>query len=165
MPAETGFTFSQNAVVKAETARDAVEGPALADDSGIEAAALDGAPGVRSARYAGESATDLENLERLDQALRQVADRRVRYVCVLAFARPGASTECFVGVCEGVWADELRGGAGFGYDPGFVPTDYPGGRTMAELSQAEKDAISHRGRAARAFLHWLAALEHGTAAG
>jgi XTP/dITP diphosphohydrolase len=154
LPPETGETFAENATVKARTAAEATGINAVADDSGIAAAALGGRPGVRSARYAGENATDEENLEKL---LREVPedDRRVAYVCALAYAEPGGRVHVVEGRCEGTLATDPRGSGGFGYDPAFVPADHDDGRTMAELSPEEKDAISHRGRAARAFLAWL----------
>jgi XTP/dITP diphosphohydrolase len=155
LPPETGETFEENARVKAETAARATAGPAVADDSGIEAAALGGLPGVRSARFAGEGATDQENLEKLLRDVPADGDRRVAYVCALAFAAPGVPTHVVEARCEGTLAEEPRGSGGFGYDPAFVPVDYDDGRTMAELSPEEKDAISHRGRAARALLDWL----------
>jgi XTP/dITP diphosphohydrolase len=126
----------------------------VADDSGIEAAALRGAPGVRSARYAGEHASDEENLSKLLREVPADGDRRVAYVCVIAYVN-GDEERLFEGRCEGTLATEPRGSGGFGYDPAFVPADTGDGRTMAELSAREKDAISHRGRAARAFLDWL----------
>jgi XTP/dITP diphosphohydrolase len=156
LPPETGATFEENARAKAEAACRATGESAIADDSGIEAAALGGRPGIRSARYAGEGATDEENLAKL---LAEVPDdnRRVAYVCALAYAEPDAETRVFTERCEGELAREPRGEGGFGYDPAFIPADGAAqdGRTMAELSVAEKDAISHRGRAARAFLEWL----------
>jgi len=117
--------------------------------------ALGGAPGVRSARYAGEHASDEENLQKL---LDEVpAESALEYVCVIAYVDPSAGIErVFEGRCEGTLASEPRGERGFGYDPAFVAVDGPGGVTMAELSDAEKDAISHRGRAVRALLEWLA---------
>ncbi len=124
----------------------------MADDSGIEAAALGGAPGIRSARYAGEDATDEENLQKLLREVPPEADTRVAYVCALAFVGAGGEEEVVEGRCEGRLSHEPRGEGGFGYDPAFVPDDGRDGRTMAELSPAEKDAISHRGRAARALL-------------
>ncbi|MDQ5809092.1 MAG: non-canonical purine NTP pyrophosphatase, partial [Actinomycetota bacterium] len=126
---------------------------ALADDSGLEVDALGGAPGVRSARYAGEDATDEQNLQKLlDEA---PAGSGLAYVCALAYVDPAAGVEHVVeGRCEGTLAAEPRGTGGFGYDPAFVPVEHPD-RTMAELAPAEKDAISHRGRAARALLGWL----------
>jgi XTP/dITP diphosphohydrolase len=155
LPRETGETFEDNARVKAESAASATGMPAVADDSGIEAAALDGRPGVRSARYAGDGASDEENLAKLLDEVPDDGDRHVAYVCALAYAEPGGGTHLFTERCEGELAHEPRGDGGFGYDPAFVPADGDGGRTMAELSVAEKDAISHRGRAARAFLEWL----------
>ena len=155
LPPETGETFEDNARAKAVAAAEATGMPALADDSGIEAAALDGRPGVRSARYAGEGATDEENLAKLLAEVAGDGNRRVAYVCALAFVEPGGEPRVFTERCEGELATEPRGDGGFGYDPAFVPADRGDGRTMAELSVAEKDAISHRGRAARAFLDWL----------
>jgi XTP/dITP diphosphohydrolase len=155
LPPEDGRTFAANALAKARAAARAARAPAIADDSGIEAAALGGAPGVRSARYAGEGASDRENLAKL---LREVpAASAVRYVCALAYVDPRSGAErVFEGVCTGTLSARARGDAGFGYDPAFVPDDGPGGVTMAQLSDAGKDAISHRGRAARALLAWLA---------
>jgi XTP/dITP diphosphohydrolase len=154
LPPEDGDTFAANALPKARAAAAATGRAAFADDSGIEAQALGGRPGVRSARYAGEHATDAENLAKL---LREApAGSVVTYVCALAYVDPQAGIERLVeGRCMGRLAAEPRGEGGFGYDPAFVPDDDPPGRTMAELSDAEKDAISHRGRAARALLAWL----------
>lgn len=150
LPPETGTTFADNALVKARSAARATGRPALADDSGIEAAALGGAPGVWSARYAGDGASDEENLAKLLEEVPPGADTRVTYVCVLAYVEPGGDELTVAGRCTGRLTHEPRGDGGFGYDPAVVPDDYPGdGRTMAELSAAEKDAISHRGRAAR----------------
>ena len=155
LPPETGDTFAENALAKARAAADATGRAAVADDSGIEAAALGGAPGVLSARYAGAGATDEENLEKLLREVPDDGDRRVAYVCALAYVGRGGAHQVVEGRCEGTLAREPRGSEGFGYDPAFVPADYPGGRTMAELSPADKDAISHRGRAARALLEVL----------
>jgi XTP/dITP diphosphohydrolase len=152
LPPESGTTFADNALIKARAAAGATGRPAVADDSGIEASALGGAPGVWSARYAGESATDEENLAKLLSEVPENGDRRVAYVCALAFVEPGGEERLVEGRCEGTLAYEPRGDGGFGYDPAFVPDDYPDERTMAELSPDEKDAISHRGRAARALL-------------
>jgi XTP/dITP diphosphohydrolase len=153
LPPETGETFAENAVEKARTAHEATGLPAIADDSGIEAAALGGAPGVWSARYAGEGATDEENLRKLLDEVPEDGDRAVAYVCALAYVEPGGRQEVVHGRCEGTLATEPRGTGGFGYDPAFVPDDFPGdNRTMAELTPREKDAISHRGRAARALV-------------
>ena len=153
LPPETGTTFADNALGKARAAASATGRPSIADDSGIEAAALGGAPGVWSARYAGEGATDEENLQKLLDEVPEDGDRRVAYVCALAYVEPGGREEVVHGRCEGTLATEPRGAGGFGYDPAFVPDDYPGdSRTMAELTAREKDAISHRGRAARALV-------------
>ncbi|MEA2330475.1 MAG: XTP/dITP diphosphohydrolase [Thermoleophilaceae bacterium] len=150
LPPETGTTFADNALGKARAAAAATEHPAIADDSGIEAAALRGAPGVWSARFAGEDATDEENLAKLLREVPPDGDTRAAYVCAIAYVEPGGREEVVHGRCEGTLTHEPRGTGGFGYDPAFVPDDYPGDdRTMAELEPAEKDAISHRGRAAR----------------
>jgi XTP/dITP diphosphohydrolase len=154
LPPEVGETFAENARPKAETAAAATGRISIADDSGIEAAALGGAPGVRSARYAGEHATDEQNLLKLiDEA---PAGSGLRYVCVLVYVDPSTGEErVFEGTCSGAMSSERRGERGFGYDPVFLPDDRDDGRTMAELSDEEKDAISHRGRAARALALWL----------
>jgi XTP/dITP diphosphohydrolase len=151
LPPETGTTFADNALAKARAAAGATGRPAIADDSGIEAAALNGAPGVWSARYAGENATDEENLAKLLSEVPPDGDTRVAYVCAMAFVEPGGAEKVVHGRCEGRLTHEPRGSGGFGYDPAFIPDDYPQDeRTMAELDPDEKDAISHRGRAARA---------------
>jgi XTP/dITP diphosphohydrolase len=156
LPLETGTTFAENARVKARVAAESTGESAIADDSGIAAAALGGRPGVRSARFAGDLASDEENLAKLLREVPPEGDRRVAYVCALAFAEPGGEERVFEGRCTGTLATEPRGRGGFGYDPAFVPDDVPGDdRTMAELEPAEKDAISHRGRAAQALARWL----------
>jgi XTP/dITP diphosphohydrolase len=157
LPSEDGETFAQNALIKARAAREATGLPAIADDSGIEAQALGGRPGVRSARFAGEGATDEENLDLLLHELDGAADRSVAYVCVLAHVDENGEERLFEGRCAGILAREPRGSGGFGYDPAFVPLETGGKdeRTMAELDPAEKHAISHRGRAARALAGWL----------
>jgi XTP/dITP diphosphohydrolase len=159
LPPETGTTFADNALSKARAAAAATGRPAVADDSGIEASALRGAPGVWSARYAGEGATDEENLAKLLLEVPEDGDRRVAYVCALSYVEPGGREEIVHGRCEGRLAAEPRGDGGFGYDPAFIPDDYPDERTMAELSPEEKDAISHRGRAARTLVARLTVLE------
>jgi len=153
LPPEVGETFEGNAIPKARTAAAATGRAALADDSGIEAAALDGRPGVRSARYAGPGAGDEENLRKL--MLEAPAGSGLRYVCALVYVDAANGVESvFFGDCRGRLAAEVRGSAGFGYDPAFLPEDEFDGRTMAELSDEEKDRISHRGRAVRALLAW-----------
>ena len=162
LPPETGTTFVANALGKARAAASVTGRPALADDSGIEAAALGGAPGVWSARYAGEGASDEQNLAKLLEEVPPDGDTRVAYVCAIAYVEPGGSEEVVHGRCEGTLTHTPRGDGGFGYDPAFVPDDYPGGeRTMAELDPEEKAAISHRGRAARALRTKLLDAEEG----
>jgi len=155
LPEETGETFIENARLKARHVHEALGGSAwvVADDSGIEAAALGGVPGVRSARYAGEDATDEENLAKLIDALDGADDRRVRYVAELVAIAPGGGEVTARGELTGTLAPAPRGTGGFGYDPAFVPDG--DSRTVAEMSPDEKDAISHRARAARALLPLL----------
>jgi len=147
---ETGETYLDNARVKARAVAAALGEPALADDSGIEVDALGGRPGVRSARFAGEDATDEANLEELIRGVRGVpaAGRTARYRCVAVLALPGGTERDAEGACEGTLVSKPRGTGGFGYDPIFVPAGWD--RTMAELRDEEKDRISHRGRALRA---------------
>jgi XTP/dITP diphosphohydrolase len=153
-PPEDGDTYAANALIKARAAAQATGRASIADDSGIEAEALGWAPGVRTARFAGENATDAENLAKL--AAEAPAGSRLRYVCVIAHVDPDGSERTFEGTTTGRVANAPRGVRGFGYDPLFVPDEGTrDGRTMAELSDAEKDAISHRGRAARALAEWL----------
>ena len=152
MPPEDGDTYAANALIKARAAAAATGRAAIADDSGIEAEALDGRPGVRTARFAGEDATDAENLAKL--AAEAPPGSGLRYVCVISHVDADGSERTFEGTTVGTVAREPRGHGGFGYDPLFVPGEGDG-RTMAELSDAEKDAISHRGRAARALEEWL----------
>jgi XTP/dITP diphosphohydrolase len=154
LPPEDGDTFVDNALPKARAAAQATGQIAIADDSGIEAAALDGRPGVRSARFAGLHATDEENLAKL--MAEAPAGSALRYVCALAYVDPAGPVErVFFGHCTGRLADRARGTRGFGYDPAFLPDGDYGGRTMAELSDEEKDGISHRAGAVAALLAWL----------
>lgn len=153
LPQETGDTYAANALTKARAVHRQTGGIVIADDSGIEAEALGGRPGVRSARYAGEDATDGENLALL---LRETDGKtgRARYVCVIALIEESGRERLFEGVCSGTLVREPSGEGGFGYDPAFVPdaTGPDDGRTMAELAPAEKNRISHRGKAARTLL-------------
>jgi XTP/dITP diphosphohydrolase len=163
LPPEVGETFAQNALGKARAAAQATGKVSIADDSGIEAAALGGAPGVRSARYAGERASDRENLEKL--LGEAPAGSVLEYACAIAYVDPRRGIErLFEGRCAGRLAAEPRGAGGFGYDPAFLPDDRdwapptpesPPTLTMAELTDEQKDAISHRGRAVRALLTWF----------
>ena len=151
LPPEDGETFAENALGKARAAARETGSAAIADDSGITAAALGGRPGVRSARFAGEGASDEQNLNLLIGELEPHPDRSVAYVCAMAYVDPLGEEIVCEAECAGTLAAHPRGSGGFGYDPAFVPSDTPAGdeRTMAELSPAEKHAISHRGRAAR----------------
>jgi XTP/dITP diphosphohydrolase len=149
-------TYLENALAKAREVAAALGVPAIADDSGLEVDVLDGAPGPRSARFAGQDATDRDNLARLLGELDDVpaAERTARYRCVAAVAWPDGGEVWAEGTCEGRLVTESRGSGGFGYDPAFVPEGSD--RTMAELADAEKDRISHRGRAFRALRERLA---------
>jgi XTP/dITP diphosphohydrolase len=152
LPPETGGTFEANALIKARAGHEATGEATIADDSGIEAADLGGAPGIYSARYAGEGASDEANLEKL---LREVnaagGGRRAAYVCAIALIDEEGHEYVFEARCEGTLLREARGTGGFGYDPAFVPdeTGHADQRTMAELTPEEKHAVSHRGKAAR----------------
>ncbi|HET8975631.1 MAG TPA: RdgB/HAM1 family non-canonical purine NTP pyrophosphatase [Solirubrobacterales bacterium] len=159
LPPETGQTFAENALGKARAAHEATGRAVIADDSGIEAAALGGRPGVRSARYAGEGAGDEENLQKLIDDLEGADDRALAYVCAIALVGEDGGESMFEGRCTGTLAPEPRGSGGFGYDPAFLPDDTGPAdeRTMAELSPDEKHAISHRGRAARELARALGA--------
>jgi XTP/dITP diphosphohydrolase len=165
MPPEDGDSFEANALIKARAVHAATGGRVVADDSGIEAEDLGGAPGIYSARYAGEGAGDEVNLAKL---LREVdaagGERRAAYVCALALIDGGGREHVFEGRCEGRLLREGRGTGGFGYDPAFVPDDTgpDDERTMAELSAAEKNAISHRGRAARMLAEHLRRVAEGS---
>jgi XTP/dITP diphosphohydrolase len=156
-PPETGTTFAENALLKARHAARLAGLPALADDSGIEVDALDGRPGVYSARYAGEGATDLANLQKMLHELRGVPTERrsARYRCVIAFARSAGEPAPLIahGSWEGRVLTAPRGTGGFGYDPIFQPAGLD--VTAAELSAEEKNARSHRGEALRALARLL----------
>jgi len=142
---EDGATFEENALQKARWYADVSGEWTLADDSGLEVAALNGAPGVYTRRYAGPDATDVQNYEKLLAGTAGVADRSARFVCTIALIDPvNGSARTFRGECPGALATAPRGEFGFGYDPIFEVD----GRTMAERAPAEKDALSHRGRAA-----------------
>jgi XTP/dITP diphosphohydrolase len=153
---ETGQAYLENALLKARAVARTLGVPAVADDSGIEVDALGGAPGPRSARYAGEGASDEENLRMLIRAVAGVpaAGRTARYRCVAAVAWPDGPEAWAEGTSEGTLLSKPRGTGGFGYDPIFVPEGWD--RTMAELTLEEKDRISHRGRAFRALRDLLA---------
>lgn len=143
---ETGKTFVDNARLKAETTARLLGVPAIADDSGIIVRALGNAPGVRSARYAGEHATDEQNLQKLLQDMEGIADRHAAFKCFIAIARPDGESLTFGGSCEGALAYEPWGTNGFGYDPIFLCGPFLR-QTFAELTNNEKNLISHRAKA------------------
>ena len=157
---ETGTTFAENALLKARAYAAATGLLTWADDSGLEVDALDGAPGVYSARYAGPDATDEDRYRKLLRTLAAQPDapRTARFRCVVALVTPDGAAYTTDGVCPGVIIDEPRGAHGFGYDPVFFLPDL--GQTMAELPPATKNRISHRGRAAAAAKTVLADLLH-----
>ena len=146
---ETGETFERNATLKAETYARLSGLPTLADDSGLEVDALDGEPGVRSARYAGDNASDADRIAFLLRKLDNIpeGDRTARFRCVIGLARPGGPLELHSGACEGRILEAPRGSSGFGYDPVFFVPEM--GKTMAELTAAQKNRVSHRSAAAR----------------
>ena len=150
-PIEDADTFEGNALIKACAAHEATGLAALADDSGLVVDALDGAPGAFSARYAGVHGDDAANNAKVLRELAGVPDERrtARFVCALAFVDEDGSETLARGTIEGRIGRELRGSEGFGYDPMFLPDEFGGSKTLAEVSQAEKNAISHRGNALR----------------
>ena len=154
LPPETGATLAANALVKAQAAAEATGAASIADDSGIEADALGGGPGIRSARFAGENATDAENLAKFRREV--PAGSAIAYVCALAFVDPVAKTTHVVeGRCHGTMSSDPLGQNGFGYDPIFIFNGQQDRRTMAQLSDSEKDAVSHRAEAVKDLMRWL----------
>ena len=150
---EDGATFRENALKKARVLAAYSGKPALADDSGLVVDSLGGRPGVYSARYAGEGATDRDNIAKLLAELRGIENRLARFVCVLALVYPGGREITAEGACEGVIMTEPRGEGGFGYDPVFYLPEL--GKTMAELPPEKKNTLSHRARAAEALIKLL----------
>lgn len=152
---ETGTTFEENAAIKAETISKLLNKPVIADDSGIEIDALDGAPGVYSARYAGTDKDDEANNQKVLDELKDVAfqDRTARFVCVLAIAEPNKPTIFKRGECEGHIGLKAVGANGFGYDPLFYPLGF--NKTMAQLTPEEKNQISHRKKALEQLHDWI----------
>ena len=158
---ESGKSFEENAKLKAIAVSKELSGLTIGDDSGLEVAALGGAPGIYSARYACDKATDKENIDRLLEELGRIGaqrdQRRARFRCVLALARNGQMLGTFEGIADGTIVDQLRGSHGFGYDPIFVPKGF--GHTFAELPTKLKNRISHRAQAIHALAAKLAALK------
>ena len=159
---ETGTTFEENALIKAKAIHERLGIEVIADDSGLAVNALDGAPGIYSARFMGrDTSYDVKNQYLIDQC-RHAEDKGCQFICAIAYVQADGSEHVFTGVVEGIVADHMEGAKGFGYDPIFVPSqeDEPGGqgRTSAQMSAAEKNAISHRGQALRALAPQLAEL-------
>lgn len=153
---EDGKTFQANAKKKALATARYTGCPALADDSGLEVKALAGAPGVFSARYAGEQADDKKNVKKILKEMRTVInkkERRARFVCCIVLALPDGKTRTFTGYVSGMIAERPKGSNGFGYDPVFYPMGHD--RTFAEMADFEKDALSHRGRAMKKLYAYL----------
>ncbi|RKQ37934.1 XTP/dITP diphosphatase [Oceanobacillus halophilus] len=152
---ETGQTFEENAALKAEEICHLLKKPVLSDDSGLVIDALNGRPGIYSARYAGEEKDDKANVQKVLEEMENVPEnqRTARFVCVLAIARPGENTIFKKGFCEGKIATSATGEYGFGYDPIFIPDGYS--RTMAELQPDEKNRISHRKNAIDQLEEWI----------
>ncbi|MCX6394226.1 MAG: non-canonical purine NTP pyrophosphatase [Solirubrobacterales bacterium] len=154
LPAETGETYAENALGKARAAAAQTGKTAIADDSGIEAEVLGGKPGIRSARFAGEDATDEANLALLEELVPQGG--KLEYVCSIALVDPSTGVEkIFEARCAGTMSATRSGNGGFGYDPVFVPDDLGSSLTMADLADGQKDQISHRGKAARMLTDFL----------
>jgi XTP/dITP diphosphohydrolase len=160
---ESGTSFEENAKLKALAASRQLPALVIADDSGLGVDALDGAPGIYSARYAGANATDRDKIDKLLRELARVGatqdGRRARFRCVVALARNGNLVERFEGIVEGRIADEARGDSGFGYDPIFIPEGFE--QTFGELPKEVKNTISHRARAIRALADKLRRCEFG----
>ena len=142
---EDGATFDDNAYKKALFTAKALGLPAIADDSGLVVEALDGAPGVHSARYAGPGATDQDNIEKLLSEMKGVQDRRAAFHCVVSIAVPSGPALTYEGSCPGMITEEAEGEGGFGYDPVFFCPEL--GKTFAQASMEEKNKVSHRGKA------------------
>lgn len=156
---EDADTFEGNAVKKARAVAEYTRKTAFADDSGLEVYALGGAPGVYSARYAGEETNDKKNLDKVLKEMENVEEgmRGARFVCVISFAFPDGKVSVFEGYVEGSIGREPKGFNGFGYDPVFYPKGYD--RTFAEMSADEKDKLSHRGMALKKFREYIAGLK------
>jgi XTP/dITP diphosphohydrolase len=158
MPDETGRTFAENAILKATSIAKRVDGLVIADDSGLEVDALDGAPGIYSARYTGREATDATNVEKLLRELKNESKRSARFRCVIALAQEGKVLGAFEGVVNGTIVDLPRGTAGFGYDPIFQPAGC--NQTFAEMPPDLKNKISHRAKAVQILREALRSIEN-----
>ncbi len=151
---ETGSSLQENSLQKARYLFERTGLPCFADDTGLEVDALGGAPGIYSARYAGPAHDSQANMTKLLAELENEKSRRARFRTVVTLILSDGEPRFFEGVCEGSIATERHGAGGFGYDPVFLPDAYPG-RTLAEVSEEKKNAVSHRGRAIRAMADWL----------
>ncbi len=151
---ETGSTLQENSLQKAQYLFERTGLPSFADDTGLEVDALGGAPGIYSARYAGPGHDNQANMDKLLAELVRLEDRTARFHTVVTLILADGQPRFFEGVCKGSIGREKRGSGGFGYDPVFLPDAYPG-RTLAEVSEEEKNAVSHRGQALRAMAEWL----------
>ena len=153
---ESGSTFEENALLKANIISSHFDKIVLADDSGLVVEALDGEPGIYSARYAGESSTDEQNVDKLLDRIKPHENRKAQFICVLALVYPDGTAKMFEGSCEGEIIDERRGSNGFGYDPVFFVPEL--NKTMAELDPADKNSISHRSYAVGKLKNYLDSL-------
>jgi XTP/dITP diphosphohydrolase len=151
---ETGTTLEENALIKARTVHEITKLPTVADDTGLEVSALNGAPGVYSARYSGENATYASNVSKLLAAMQGKEDRNAKFSTVIAYIDEQSDAHLFRGETVGIIGREPHGTNGFGYDPIFVPQEAQN-KTYAEMTDEEKNAISHRGRALRAFIQYM----------
>ena len=158
---ETGSTLQENSLQKAQYLFERTGLPSFADDTGLEVDALGGAPGIYSARYAGPGHDNQANMAKLLAELGRLEDRTARFHTVVTLILADGQPRFFEGVCKGSIGREKRGSGGFGYDPVFLPDAYPG-RTLAEVSEEEKNAVSHRGQAIRAMAAWLKNTDLGT---
>lgn len=156
---ETGKSFAENAKIKVETLADHSSLALLSDDSGLVVEALAGAPGIHSSRYAGEKATDQQNLEKLLDQMKGLKppERKAYFICCLCYKGKNGRLHFFEGKCHGSIAESASGVNGFGYDPIFIPEGQE--RSLAEYSEHEKNLISHRRRAMDQFLHWIQEFE------
>jgi XTP/dITP diphosphohydrolase len=154
---ETGTTLYENALIKAKTVHRLTGLPTIADDTGLEVSALNGGPGVYSARYAGENATYEDNVRKLLSALTLSTDRSARFRTAICYVDSDGIERFFDGSVEGSITRQPRGDHGFGYDPIFEPTENDNGLTFAEMSPSQKNVVSHRARALRSFAHWMRA--------
>ena len=152
---ETGITLEENALIKAKAVHETTKLPTVADDTGLEVAALNGAPGVYSARYSGENATYASNVSKLLAEMGDKEDRSAKFSTVIAYIDDENDAHLFRGEIDGMIGIKPRGTNGFGYDPIFIPTENTSHKSFAEMTDEEKNAISHRGRALRAFIRYL----------